>query len=124
MLIRAVVTGYAFPGSGSDVTVRELDHWTRISYRQRLSGFFIEKHGTFLVRLRDDVAARLRISTGRGDIVVAGERPPRPLAISGKFALADPAGILRAAGARRYAAAGSGVPIVLDLTADRVVVQR
>jgi lipid A 4'-phosphatase len=124
MLIRALVTGYAFPGSGSDVTVRDLDHWTRISYRQRLSGFFIEKHGTFLVRLRDDVAARLRISTGRGDIVVAGQRPPRPLAISGEFALSDPAGMLRAAGPRRYASAGIGAPIVLELKADRVIVQR
>jgi hypothetical protein len=123
MLIRALVTGYAFPGSSSDVTVRESDRGAYVSYRQRLSGFFIEKHGTFVVSLRDDVGARMAISTGRGDIVVAAPRPSRPLLLLGAFTLADPAGVLRPVGPRRYLSPGSGAPIVLDLTADRVLVQ-
>lgn len=124
MLIRALVTGYAFPGSSSDVTVGELDRGAGISYRQRLSGVFIEKHGTFLVRLRDDLAARVRISTGQGEIVLAGPRPPRPLVVAGDFALSDPAGILKAAGPRRYASAGEGTPIALTLKADTVLIER
>jgi lipid A 4'-phosphatase len=123
MLIRALVTGYAFPGSSSDVTVGELDHGAGISYRQRLSGLFIEKHGTFLVRLRPDLAAHVRISTGQGEIVLAGDRPPRPLILSGAFALSDPAGILRAAGARRYVSPGAGTPILLTLKADGVLIE-
>jgi lipid A 4'-phosphatase len=123
MLIRSLVTGYAFPGSSSDVTVGELDHTAGISYRQRLSGLFIEKHGTFLVRLRDDVGAQVWIATGEGEIVLASPRAARPLVISGDFALSDPAGILKAEGPRRYLSAGAGEPIVLTLRADRVLLQ-
>jgi lipid A 4'-phosphatase len=123
LLIRSLVTGYAFPGSSSDVTVRDLDHGAGISYRQRLSGLFIEKHGTFLVSLRNDVAVEVRISTGRGEIVLAGPRPARPFVISGDFALSDPTGILKVAGPRRYVSAGAGTPIVLVLRADRVLLQ-
>jgi lipid A 4'-phosphatase len=123
MLIRSLVTGYAFPGSSSDVTVRDVDHGAGIFYRQRLSGLFIEKHGAFFVSLGDDVTAQVRISTGQGEIVLASPRPGRPLAISGDFELSDPTGILRATGPRRYLSAGTGPPIVLVLKADRVLLQ-
>jgi lipid A 4'-phosphatase len=123
MLIRSLVTGYAFPGSSSDVKVGELGHAAGIFYRQWLSGLFIEKHGTFLVSLRDDVAARVRISTGQGEIVLASPRPARPLVIWGEFALSDPAGVLKAAGSRRYVSTGAGTPIVLVLKADSLLLQ-
>ena len=123
LVIRALVTGYAFPGSGSDVAVREGDGGAHISYRQRLSGFFIEKHGTFLVSVRDDVGARMDIATGRGDIVLASPLPSRPLLVSGEFALSDPAGVLTEVGPRRYASPGNGPPIALDLKADRLFVR-
>jgi membrane-associated PAP2 superfamily phosphatase len=122
--IRATVTGYAFPGSSSDVSVGELPNRAGIFYRQRLSGLFIERHGAFLVRLREDVAASLRISTGQGDLVLAHPLPSRPLLLSGAFAISDPAGILKAAGPGRYVSAGTGAPIVLAVKVDRVLVER
>lgn len=65
LVIRSLVTGFAFPGSGSRIAVGELAHEEGISYRQSLSGFFVEKHGTFHVILRDDLAASLEVKTGK-----------------------------------------------------------
>jgi len=121
--IRSVVTGYAFPGSSSDVTVGELQGGAGVSYRQRLSGLFIEKHGAFLVRVRNDLAARLRLTTGQGDVVLASPRPGRPLLVSGRFALADPAGVLKETGRGSFAAAGTGLPIELAVRADTLLVR-
>ena len=123
MLIRSLVTAYAFPGSSSDITVGELEGYGGISYRQSLSGLFIEKNGTFVVSLREDTKTALRVSTGGGDIILAAPRPPRPLVVSGSFQLSDPGAILKATGPGSYAHAGEGRPIVLTLTAGRVFVQ-
>jgi hypothetical protein len=122
--IRSVVTGYAFPGSSSDITVGELPGGAGVSYRQRLGGLFIEKHGAFLVRVRDDLAARLRLTTGRGDVVLAGPRPGRPLRVTGRFALSDPAAVLQQTGPGSFAAAGTGPPIELAVQADTLLVRR
>ncbi len=123
MTIQSVVTGYAFPGSSSDVAVGETAGGTGVSYTQRLAGLFIEKHGEFRVRVRDDVGARIRVATGRGGIVLAGPLPARPLAVSGRFALSDPAGVFRPTGPQSFASAGEGQPIVLVLEAETVLVR-
>jgi lipid A 4'-phosphatase len=121
--IRSLVTGFAFPGSGSRIDVEQLEGGRAISYRQRLYGLFTEKHGTFRVRLRRDVAARLRLVTRDGEIILAGDLAGRPLAVSGSFRLSDPAALLRAAGANRYTRGGNGPPVTLELDAQKVLVR-
>jgi hypothetical protein len=94
-----------------------------ISYRQRLSGFFVEKHGTFHVILRDDLAASPEVTTQEGQIILVGPLPARPLAVSGHFELSDPSGLLRPAGVARFTSPGEGTPIVLTLEAEKVFVR-
>jgi lipid A 4'-phosphatase len=123
VVIRSLVTGFAFPGAGSDIDVKELDGGRRISYRQNLSGLFMEKHGTFRVTLREDLTTKLRLATRAGDIVLAGSFAGRPLIVSGRFRLLDPAAVLQAAGATGYTRPGDGPPVILQLEAQKVLVQ-
>jgi membrane-associated PAP2 superfamily phosphatase len=121
--IRSLITGFAFPGAGSDIDVKELDGGRTVSYRQSLSGLFMEKHGTFRVTLREDLTTKLRLATRDGDIVLAGSFAGRPLAVSGRFRLLDAAAGLQAAGAARYTRPGDGPPVILQLEAQKVLVQ-
>ena len=121
--IRSLVTGFAFPGSGSRIDVEALEGGRAISYRQSLYGLFTERHGTFRVTVRRDVAARLRLVTRDGEIILDGGLAGRPLDVSGGFRLSDPGTVLRAAGGNRYTCAGTGPPLTLELEAQKVLVQ-
>ncbi len=123
LLVRSLLTAYAFPGSNGEITVGELAGGEGISYRHRLSGIFIEKHGAFAVSVREDVDAAVDISTGEGEIILAPPRPSRPIEISGGFRLVDPGGVLRFSGAGSYTSPGEGRPIVLKLRAEKLLVQ-
>jgi membrane-associated PAP2 superfamily phosphatase len=123
LVIRSLVTGFAFPGSGSHIATGELAHEEGISYRQSLSGFFVEKHGTFHVILRDDLAASLKVKTGDGQVILVGPLPARPLAVTGNFDLSDPSRLLRPAGVGWYTSPGEGTPIALTLEAEKVLVR-
>jgi len=123
MLIRSLVTGFAFPGAGSRIAVGDLEQAGGISYRQRLSGFFAEKHGKFDVSLREDLAPDVEVKTRDGQIILAGPFPARPLVVSGRFELSDPGGRLKPVGADRYVSPGNGEPITLALEAQTVLVR-
>ena len=123
MMVRSRVTGFAFPGSSSEITVRNLRPGSGVSYRQVLRGLFVEKHGQFTVSLREDLAASLEVRTRDGQIILAGPLPPRPLVVTGGFALSDPAALLKWAGVGRFASVGEGEPISITLEAQKVVVQ-
>jgi len=119
---RSLVTGFAFPGSGSRIDVEALEGGRAISYRQSLYGLFTERHGTFRVTVRRDVAARLRLVTRDGEIILDGGLAGRPLDVSG------------ASGSRTLARC-SGLPgqplhlrrdrpsLTLELEAQKVLVQ-
>jgi membrane-associated PAP2 superfamily phosphatase len=123
MVIRSRVTGFAFPGSSSEITVGNLRPGAGVSYHEALRGLFVEKHGRFTVSLREDLAASLEVKTGDGQILLAGPLRGRPLVVTGSFELSDPAGLLMRAGAGRFASVGNGEPISLTLEAQKVVVQ-
>ena len=123
LVIRSLVTGFAFPGSGSHIASGELADEEGVSYRQGLSGLFVEKHGTFHVILREDLAASLEVKTGEGQVILVGPLPARPLAVSGRFELSDPSDLLTPAGVGRYASPGEGTPIALTLEAEKVLVR-
>jgi hypothetical protein len=122
MVIRARVTGFAFPGSSSEVTVRDQGRRAAVAYNQRLRGLFMEKHGRFDVSLRPDVLAELEARTGDGEIILASSLLARPLVINGTFQLSDPTGQLRPVPGG-YSSSGVGAPITLILEAQRVLVR-
>ena len=121
LVIRSRVTGFAFPGAGSRIATGYLEHNGGIFYRQRLSGLFAEKHGSFDVSLREELAPDLAVKTQDGQIVLAGPFPARPLIVRGSFELSDPSGRLRRVAEGGYACAGVGAPITLALEAQRVL---
>jgi membrane-associated PAP2 superfamily phosphatase len=123
MLIHSLVTGFAFPGADSRIVTGEPDPDGGLSYRQRLTGFFAEKHGKFDVSLREDMPASLEVRTRDGQIILAHPLPARPLVVIGSFELSDPAGLLKRAGVGRFASVGKGEPISLTLEAQKVAVQ-
>ena len=123
MVIRSRVTGFAFPGSSSETTIRNLRPGAGVSYHEALRGLFVEKHGRFTVSLREDLEASLEVRTRDGQIILASPLPARPLVVTGSFELSDPAGLLKRTGVGRLASLGEGEPISLTLEAQKVVVQ-
>ena len=123
MLIRSQVTGFAFPGAASRIAAGYLEENGGIFYRQRLSGLFAEKHGSFDVSLREELAQGLELRTRDGQIVLAGPFPARPLVVSSRFELSDPGGRLTRVGEGTYTSAGEGAPIALALEAQKVLVR-
>ena len=123
MVIRSRVTGFAFPGSSSETTIRNLRPGAGVSYHESLRGLFVEKHGRFTVSLREDLEASLEVRTRDGQIILASPLPARPLVVTGSFELSDPAGLLKRTGVGRLASLGEGEPISLTLEAQKVVVQ-
>jgi membrane-associated PAP2 superfamily phosphatase len=123
MLIRSRVTGFAFPGAASPIAAGYLGVGGGIFYRQRLSGLFAEKHGSFDVSLREELVTDLAVATRDGQIVLVGPFPARPLAVRGSFELSDPGGRLTRVAEGGYTCAGVGAPITLVLEAQRVLVR-
>jgi membrane-associated PAP2 superfamily phosphatase len=123
MLIRSRVTGFAFPGAASRIAAGFPEHGGEIFYRQRLSGLFAEKHGSFDVSLREELAPGLEVTTREGQIVLTRPLPSRSLVVTGGFELSDPSGFLTRAAGGGFMRSGTGAPITLVLEAQRVLVR-
>jgi lipid A 4'-phosphatase len=122
MVIRSRVTGFAFPGSSSEITVRNVGPGRGVSYHESLRGLFMEKQGQFTVNLREDLSASVDVRTRDGQIVLDG-LPTRPLVLTGAFELSDPGDRLARTGPGRYTFAGEGEPIAVTLEAEKVLVR-
>lgn len=117
------VTGFAFPGSTSDIRVQEQSGGQTVLFRQALRGLFVEKHGKHRVSLRGDLACSLRLVTHDGQITLVGPFPDRPWLVTGSFRLSDPQAFLQLVRPSTWVRDGSGPPIRLELEAQKVAVR-
>ncbi len=102
--IRSSVRGFGLPGAESRFLPEGADRGGPVSFRQRLSGTFWEIDARFEVRVAEDVAATLRMTTRDGGISLPGG--------------------FRPAGPGEWSREGGGPPLRVLASADRVIVRQ